>query len=98
MITIAVLLGLWVTVSSLLATLLFAVVYCLLPTPLVICAIFARGDAQAVAIGVLIPWWTRSSWLPNSSYIFMAIWLLTMCAACGVIAAITRRWIVASSI
>ena len=27
-----------------------------MPTPLVICAIFGRGDVQAFAIGALVPW------------------------------------------
>jgi amino acid permease len=46
---IAVALGLAVTVGSLVSAVLFAVICCVLPTPLVICALFARGDVQASA-------------------------------------------------
>jgi hypothetical protein len=90
---IAVALGLSMVIGSFVATLLFAIVYCVLPTPLVIFAIFARGDTQAFAIGALIPWWTLQTWKPGSSSFSSAIWLLAMCTACGAVAAITRRWI-----
>jgi len=90
---VAIALGLSVTLGALVATLLFAIVYCVLPTPLLICAIFARGDAQAFAIGALIPWWTLGTWLPNASSFAMAIWLLVMCTTCGAVAVLTRRWI-----
>jgi hypothetical protein len=90
---IAVALGLSITIGSLVATLLFAVVYCVLPTPLLIFAIFARGDSQAFAIGALIPWWTLQTWMPGASSFSNAIWLLVMCSVCGTVAAITRRWI-----
>lgn len=88
---IAIGLGLSVTVGSLVATLLFAVVYCVLPTPLLICAVFARGDIQAFAIGALVPWWTVNTWMPGASSLSMAIWLLVMCTTCGAVAVITRR-------
>jgi hypothetical protein len=90
---VALALGISITLGSLVATLLFAVVYCVLPTPLLICAIFARGDVQAFAIGALIPWWTSNTWLPSASSFSMAIWLLVMCTICGVVAAITRRFV-----
>jgi hypothetical protein len=90
---VAIALGLSVTLGSLVATLLFAIVSCVLPTPLLICAIFARGDAQAFAIGALIPWWTLSTWLPNASSLSMAIWLLVMGTTCGAVAVVTRRLI-----
>ena len=35
--------------------LLYLIVCCVVPTPLVICAIFGRGDVQAFAIGALDP-------------------------------------------
>ncbi|HEX3601860.1 MAG TPA: hypothetical protein VHU84_17030 [Lacipirellulaceae bacterium] len=90
---VAIALGLSMVVGSLLGTLIFAIVYCVLPTPLLICAIFARKDTQAFAIGALVPWWTLNTWLPNASSISMSLWLLLMCTICGVLAAITRRWI-----
>jgi hypothetical protein len=90
---IAVALMLSIKIGSLVATLLFAIVYCVLPTPLLIFAIFARGDSQAFAIGALIPWWTLQTWMPGASSFSSAIWLLVMCTVCGTVAAITRRWI-----
>jgi hypothetical protein len=90
---VAVVLGLSVTLGSLLGTVFFAIVYCVLPTPLVICAIFARGDIQAFAIGAIVPWWTVASWMPNTSSFFSAIWLVVVSTTCGTVAAITRRWI-----
>ncbi len=95
--TIALVLGLSVSVGSFVAAAVFGFVYCVLPTPLVICALFARGDAQAFAIGALIPWWTHNIWLPNASFVSLPIWLLAMCSTCGIVAAVTRRWIVASN-
>src|SRR3954471_23423299 len=83
---IALALGLSITIGSLVATLFFAVVYCLLPTPLLIFAIFARGDSQAFAIGALIPWWTLQTWMPGRSSFSNAIWLLVMCSVCGTVA------------
>ena len=80
---IAVALGLSMVIGSFVATLLFAIVYCVLPTPLVIFAIFARGDTQAFAIGALIPWWTLQTWMPGAFSFSSAIWLLAMCTACG---------------
>jgi|1185.fasta_scaffold174561_2 hypothetical protein len=90
---IAVALGLSMVIGSFVATLLFAIVYCVLPTPLVIFAIFARGDTQAFAIGALIPWGTSQTWMPHESSFSNAVWLLTMCTVCGAVAAVTRRWI-----
>jgi hypothetical protein len=72
---------------------LFAVVCCILPTPLVICAIFARGSVQAFAIGALVPWLTLLAWMPGRSSVSIALWLLILPALCGIIATVTRRWI-----
>lgn len=79
--------------GSVIGALLFATVCCVLPTPLVICAIFARGDLQAFAIGALVPWVTLFAWLPSQSFLSMALWLLILPIVCGVIGAFTRRWI-----
>ena len=90
---IAVALGLSMVIGSFVATLLFAIVYCVLPTPLAIFAIFARGDTQAFAIGALIPWWTLQTWMPGAPSFSRAVWLLAICTVCGAVAAVTRRWI-----
>ncbi|MFO0788956.1 MAG: hypothetical protein U0805_05825 [Pirellulales bacterium] len=88
---VALALGLSATLGSLVATLLLAFVYCIVPTPLVIGAVFARGDVQAFAIGALVPWWASNSWLPGTSSFSRPIWLVAMCAICGLIAVLTRR-------
>jgi hypothetical protein len=80
-------------VGDFLGLMLFAAVCCILPTPLVISAIFARGDIQAFAIGALIPWWTLYTWMSNSGSLAIAAWLLFLPAICGALAVVTRRWI-----
>jgi hypothetical protein len=90
---VAVLLGFAHVFGDFVGAVLFAVVCCVLPTPLVICAIFARGDIQAFAIGALVPWWTLIGWMPNRSALSIALWLLFMPAICGIVATFTRRWI-----
>src|SRR5688572_11847112 len=66
---------------------------CILPTPVVIFAIYSRGDPQAFAIGALVPWVTV---LLSQRPFAALIWLLPMCALCGFLAAATRRWIKAN--
>jgi hypothetical protein len=80
-------------VGDFLGLMLFAAVCCILPTPLVICAIFARGDLQAFAIGALIPWFTLYTWMSNSGSLSIAVWLVFLPAICGALAVATRRWI-----
>ena len=77
---------------------LASVLWCVLPTPLLMFAIYARGDAQAFAIGALIPWVALIVLrFPGSFSVFaVSIWLLPMCTVCGVIAGVTRRWIKAN--
>lgn len=66
----------------------FVIVCCVLPTPLVIAAIFGRGDIQSFAIGALVPF---VALLPSMST--MALWLLVLPVICGTLAVITRRWL-----
>jgi hypothetical protein len=69
-------------------SLLFVTFCCVLPTPFVITAIFARGDIQTFAIGALVPWLTLLPWMPS-----MAVWLLILPLICGTLAVVTRRWL-----
>ena len=90
---VAVALGLAATVGSFLNAVLFAVICCVLPTPLVICALFARGDVQAFAIGALVPWATLFAWAPGNSPFVFGVGLAVMATTCGALAVTTRRLI-----
>jgi hypothetical protein len=85
---------LWLMIS-LGSVVLASLVWCVLPTPLVICAIFGRRDRQAFAIGALIPWFcllvVRVPVL--DSFVALTIWLFVLGSVCGVVAVATRRWI-----
>jgi hypothetical protein len=87
-VVLAVFLGLASTFRDFIGSLLFVSVCCVLPTPLVIAAIFGRGDIQSFAIGALVPWLTLIPWMST-----MALWLLILPIICGTLAVITRRWL-----
>jgi hypothetical protein len=90
---VAIFLGLAVSLG---AVLLASLVWCVLPTPLVICALFDRGDRQAFSIGALIPWLELLVFrFPAiDGFIALTVWLLVTGAVCGAIAVVTRRWAV----
>jgi hypothetical protein len=76
-----------------------SIFWCILPTPLVVFAIYDRGDFQAFSIGALVPWLMLIGLdfpLPTSGYLTASLWLLPMSVICGVLAAATRRWIQAN--
>src|SRR5262245_10764122 len=95
---IAILLGLAVTFGGLLELAFVSVVWCLFPTPLIVCAIFGRRDAQAFAIGALVPWTTMvlTRMLASASLLTTSIWLLAMGGVCGAVAVATKRWLAQS--
>jgi hypothetical protein len=82
-------------VGSFISVVLFSFFACAIPTPIVICAVYARGDTRAFAIGALVPWIVafRLAWPDPYGAFLEMIWLLMMGTACGVIAVVTRRWI-----
>jgi hypothetical protein len=82
------LMGVATSFRDFIGSLLFVSVCCVLPTPFVIAAIFARGDIQSFAIGALVPWLTLLPWMSS-----MAIWLLILPIICGTLAVVTRRWL-----
>jgi hypothetical protein len=90
---VALLLGAIHIFGDFIGAVMFAVICCILPTPLLICAIFARGNVQAFAIGALVPWLMLLAWMPGRSAVSIALWLLFLPVLCGIIAALTRRWI-----
>ncbi len=104
---VAVILGLFVTVGQSFAQLAYyGILGCLLPTPLVICALFGSGELRTFSIGSLVPWLTfvhpqpltiASQYrTPVSLFGLMlgsAVFMLILAVACGVLAVATRRWI-----
>jgi hypothetical protein len=95
MAVVAVLLFVVTKVGSFVEIVLFSFVACVVPTPLVICAIYGRGDVRAFAIGALNPWVVSIALRFPDPYgtFFEMIWLVVMGGICGVLAVITRRWI-----
>jgi hypothetical protein len=90
---LAVLCALAVLFGGFLDMVVFAVIFSLLPTPLVICAIFARRDVQAFAIGALVPWFTLIVWIQTMWFVSTILYLLFLPLLCGSVAVVTRRWI-----
>ncbi len=93
---VAIGLALAVTIGGLIGAVFSALVWCVLPTPLIICAIYGRGDVQAFSIGALVPWISLMAMgVPvASTYLPASIWLLILSGICGTVAAATRRWVV----
>jgi hypothetical protein len=107
---VAVALGLFVVIGWEFAWILFhAVMYCLVPTPLVILAIFGRGELRTFSVGALVPWfsvWSQSSPILVMIYgqnfrggrvfawlVGSTIFMLVAGAGCGAIAVLTMRWV-----
>jgi hypothetical protein len=91
---ICILLFLWVSFGSFVGAIYSSVVWCVIPTPLVIVAIYGRGDMQCFAIGAVIPWVILlASDTPFYGPYSILIWLPIMMALCGFVAVATRRWI-----
>jgi hypothetical protein len=107
---VAVALGLFVVIGWEVIWVLFhAVMYCLVPTPLVILAIFGRGELRTFSIGALVPWfsvWGQSSPILVMMYgqdfrgaqifgwlVGSTIFMLVAAAGCGAIAVLTMRWV-----
>jgi hypothetical protein len=107
---VAVLLGLGVVGGDRAAWVLFyAIVYCLVPTPLIIAAIFGHGELRTFSVGALVPWisaWSRVTPLPLILYpqnltlgallglmVGSAVFMAVMAAACGALAVAVQRWL-----
>jgi hypothetical protein len=87
-------LGLWSILPSGLVGYLFVnpLVLGMVPTVLVICAIYGRGDIQAFAIGTLVPWTSLLLTRPNSVW-GLAMWVVLVGGMCGTLAVVMRRWL-----
>ena len=92
---ICVLLGLADLLDGLIELVIGTLLWCAIPTPLVICTVYGSGDYRAFSIGGLIPWVSAMFGTPQLSGIGLGPLLLIIPSAiCGVLAVATRRWVV----
>jgi hypothetical protein len=66
-------------------------VRCVVPTPLVICAIFGRGHARAFAIGALVPWTLEFFRAGEQQSLLVLTLTILNSAVCGFVAVATWR-------
>jgi hypothetical protein len=93
---VAVILGLGASLGSVFGVavyVMYLIVRCVVPTPLVICAIFGRGHVRAFAIGALMPWVMVIPWESNQGSLIALVISLICSAACGFLAVATWRWL-----
>jgi hypothetical protein len=92
---VAVLLGLANILGGFLGMMFLALIWCAVPTPLVICALFGRRDVQAFAIGALIPWlvFLGMDFPARFALLPATICILIVGGACGGLGMVTRRWL-----
>mgnify|MGYP003578750598 CR=1 FL=1 len=90
---VALLLALSVLLGDFFQIVFFGVIFCVLPTPLVICALFGRRDVQAFAVGALVPWVTLFFWVWSASVLSVILSLIFLPGVCGIVAVATRRWL-----
>ncbi len=93
------------TIVEFVGTTLYAIVVgCVLPTPFVVAALFARGNARVFSIGALVPWIvTRGSLPVYIAYqprwpgwiliVGSTVFMVVAAAVCGVVAVVAWRWI-----
>lgn len=97
---VAVLLGMFASFAYAFWFVIVAIFWCVIPTPLLIGAIYGQGDLRTFAIGALVPWlafWWNPPVPPTGPYLGRllgwALFLFVMSGACGAVAVATRRWI-----
>jgi hypothetical protein len=78
---------------------LAAGLYVIVPTPLIMGAVYGRGDTRAFSIGAFLPWISRwADGVPTGMaliYILQSVtWLLLTGAVCGALAVTVRRWLI----
>src|SRR5262245_13949875 len=79
----AILLGLAVTFGGFMEVMFVSLVWCVLPTPLIIGSIYAQRDIKTFSIGALVPWFTLIlTRFPITSFLGATIWLLAMSGVC----------------
>lgn len=90
---VAIVLGLGASLGEFLSDVLYLSVCCVVPTPLIICVVFANGHTRAFAIGALVPWLMVLPWSPDRASVLFLILTLILSAVCGVLAVAAWRWI-----
>jgi hypothetical protein len=91
---VAVVLGLSATLGPVFGVVWYVAIYfvrCIVPTPLVICAIFGRGHVRAFAIGALIPWAVELMWVDQQQSFLALVMTIVNSAVCGFVAVATWR-------
>jgi hypothetical protein len=92
---ICVLLGFAYVFDALVLIVIGMLLWCAIPTPLVICLIYGQGDYRAFAIGALMPWVV--SWIEAArGSVFSGLEVLLLMVPsllCGILAVATRRWV-----
>jgi hypothetical protein len=92
---ICLLLGLADVFDGLIQLVIGTLLWCAIPTPLVICTVYGRGDYQAFSIGGLIPWVSAVFGTPQLNPFGLGpLVLIIPSAVCGILAVATRRWVV----
>jgi hypothetical protein len=70
-----------------------SIVLGVIPTVLITCSVYARGDVQAFAIGALVPWISVLITRDGPLRVWgLGAWIF-IGGLCGVVAVATRRWI-----
>jgi hypothetical protein len=79
---------------SFIARLVTLTIVCLVPTPLIICAIFGRGYVRAYSIGAIVPWVICLRW-DESVFASITLLLITviLSAISGVVGASTLYYL-----
>jgi hypothetical protein len=92
-----VVLGLSTTLAwSIVVLIVTSIVRFILPAVLVACIIYGRGDFQAFAIGASVPFASLvvgSGSVPGIGGFAVLVYLPLISGVCGVLATLTRRWI-----
>src|SRR5262245_40787345 len=94
----ALLLGLTAAFGAAVPQIATILIFVVLPTPLVVAIIYARGEFRTFAIGAIMPWVamigdgppTQAGW---DDFAGIAIWLFLFGGICGAVAVGSRRWI-----
>src|SRR5688500_14658622 len=83
---ICVLLGLADVFDGLIELVVVTLLWCAIPTPLVICTVYGSGDYRAFSIGGLIPWVSVIFGTPRLNGSLAPLAIIIPSAVCGLLA------------